>query len=186
VPGKDNGFLVQRKYFFTDSIEKKLAVAAGKIPAPDSTSKENVTADQDPVIRKVKADASGAVAGHVEDFHRNSGHLAGLALLEKPVADKWLDFQFKPVTPEKAGIGHHRRGIRMVGNPASVPPLHLCGIGHMIEVAVCQKKPVDLFTGKVLVGPLRRVEEDVPRRRFKEKCIGIERTAGKRFELIHD
>ena len=125
------------------------------------------------------------MAWDVEDPHPHPGHLAFVAFLEKAVGRKRLDFEIEPHPSEKPAVGRHGRGLRVVGDLASVPPLDRRRIRSMVEVPVRQQQPVHLLFGEPRIGTLRGVEKEVSAGGFQENRIGIEGAAGKCFELIH-
>lgn len=122
---------------------------------------------------------------NVENPHRHSRNLAGLGLVDQTIRGERLNLQFKAMASKKPGIRDHRLCFRVEGNPAAVAALDLGDISRVVEVPVGEDHPVEFLPGKVLVGSLRRVKKDVPSRRLQKKCVCIEWTAGKDFELIH-
>lgn len=185
VSWKDRCRRVQSEKLFADALKKQRAVTAGQIPSPDSATEQHIAPDQVPRPGKEKTNAPGAVAWNVQDPHFNPRHLALVTFLKEAVGRKWLDLQFEPVTAEKSGVGHHGGRVRVIGNPAAMPPLDPGRIGGMIEMPVRQQKPIHLVPCKPGVGTLRGVKKDVSPGGFQKKSVGIKGAAGKCFELIH-
>lgn len=184
MAGKNGHVIVQAKYLAPDPLKKERPIPARKVPPPDASLKEDVAPDQDAVVREIKTDAARAVTRNVEDPHDRTPDLAGPALVEQAVGLERLDVNLKAVTPEKAGVSDHRRGLRMIGNFAAMAALDFGRIGHVVKMPVRQEEPVNLIPGKPLVSTLRSVEKQVSPGGFEEKCVGVERAPGKRFEPI--
>jgi hypothetical protein len=55
----------------------------------------------------------------------------------------------------------------------------------MVEVPVREQQPVDFVTGKMGVGSLRSVEEQIACGRFEEVGVGVERAAREDFKMVH-
>lgn len=185
MAGKNDGFRIERKELLADSLKEQGPVSARQIPAPDPPLKKNVPANQALILRKIKAEASGAVAGDVQDPHFCVCHVALPALFQQAIRRKGLDFQIESVSAKKTGVGHHGGRVGVESDFAAVPALDPGRIGRVVEVAVGQQKPVHFFARKPCIGPLRGVEEKVSAGGFQKKCVGVKRAPCKCFELIH-
>jgi len=185
VAGKHDSLIGQRENFLFDSLEEKRTIAAWQVPSPDATAEQYVAANQNPLSGKEKTDAPRAVAGDMKDLHAGSGHITRIAFIQEAVRLKRLDFQLKPMAAEKSRIGDHGGGIRVIGDLAPVAALDFGGIRDVVEMAMREKEPVDLFPRKLFVRSLRSVKKEVSPLGFEKKCIGIQGAAGERFELIH-
>jgi hypothetical protein len=73
----------------------------------------------------------------------------------------------------------------MKSHLAPVPPLDFRGIHHMVEMPVRQQKPINPLPREMSIRPLRRVEQQIPRRCLEKKRIGVQWTSGETVEFIH-
>ena len=74
----------------------------------------------------------------------------------------------------------------MEGRLAAMAFDNRSAIDDVIEVAVREQEEIDPFACESVVGPLRSIEKNSARRRLIVKAIGVEHTAGKGFEPIHE
>lgn len=122
---------------------------------------------------------------NIKDIHRQSQQFLPLPLRENDIWPHRLYAQRKTVTLEKILLRHHRNRIRMACDLASMPPFDRRRIGHVIPVTMGQNQQADFFTGKIVIGPLRRVEKNRPFRSLDQEAVRFVGPARKSFELKH-
>jgi len=66
VSGKDGPGVAECIKLFPDAGKEEIAIATGKVPAPDPASEEDVTADEQFVFTGKKAEAYRTMSRHVE------------------------------------------------------------------------------------------------------------------------
>ncbi len=185
VPGKDDDAVIQDHEFSGNSLEQKLAIAAGQVPSPDAIPEEHITADQRLIVGHMEAQAPRTMAGNQEDPELRAQKIDGAAFIEKEIRLEWLDFQLEPPAPEKIRVRNHGRRVGMKGGLAAMPPDDCRCVGHMVEMTVGQEKQINAVSGKRLVRALRSIKEDVSPGGMMQKTVGVQHSAGKRFEPIH-
>jgi hypothetical protein len=122
---------------------------------------------------------------HIEDIRGQSEQILPRPLPEQTIGQKGFDSQRKSEPLEKIPITHHGRRIRMAQHSAAMAVLDRSRISRVVPVTMGQNKKVDLLAGKVFIRPFRRIEKDVPARRFDQKTVGFVGASSESFELKH-
>ena len=63
----------ERKDFFSDPVQEKIATSSRKIPATDAIGKKNIPSKQLSALGKVEAEAAGAVTRNVQKLGLGPG-----------------------------------------------------------------------------------------------------------------
>ena len=79
VSGKYGDGVLEGKQFLPNAFQEQVSIPAGKIPAPDTSTEKNVSADNNLLIQKVKAQASWTMSRHVVNPHGRTEQFGGIA-----------------------------------------------------------------------------------------------------------
>lgn len=138
MSGKDGHVIAQRKELLPNSLEKKVFIASGQIPAPHATRKQNISTDQDGIRPIVEAETSWTVSRHLQDLEVQAEESAVLSLVDEEIRFSRLDFKAESKSPEVIGIGNHRFGFGMATDGAAKCLLDPCYVLYVIDVPVGQ------------------------------------------------
>ena len=185
MPWQDARRWVERKDFFANPIEKERTIAAWQIPAAHALAEKDIARHEQTLFGKVKAQTSRAMPWHMEAQDFQSTDRLRFALLEEQIRRAGFVLDIESMLLKKSPISKHRDCVWVKSHPASMAALNFCGIHHMVEMPMCENKPIDLLTGKVLISTLGSVEKNVSRTGLKEIGVGVQRTTGKNIERLH-
>jgi hypothetical protein len=186
VAGKHNCGVLEGKQFAPDAFEEQVPVSAGKIPAANTPAEKNVPADNNLFIKKMEAQAPRAMSRHVINPYGCTEQFGGPVFVKQEIGCKGIDFQFKAPTAEELPIAHHRRGVGMHCGLAPMALDYGRGVSDVVKVTVREDQEIHSFAREGRICPLRRVEKNSAIRRLVVETIGVEHTAGKGFEPIHE
>ena len=105
------GFVRQYKNLFTNAANQQLMIAPWEICPPDAAGEKNVTAKKDVVWRRVKAKASGTMAGNKKNPKGNAAKIGGGSLLNQKIRQYRFWLEKEPHVFIKLGIGDERKTI---------------------------------------------------------------------------
>ena len=188
---KDDRPTGEGKQFFGDSREEEVPVPPGQIPSADPACEEDIATEKEPCPRVVDAEASGAMAGHLENIEGSSQKELSWSLEELQVGSDRFDFQIDPVAPEEIFVGHHLLGDMVHRHGTSMLPRHGCSIPDMIIMTVGQQQQGDRRLAESLGRSLWRIDQDVSLRTGNEVGVGCQSTPCEHFRglvcqiLIH-
>ncbi len=183
---KNRDSIIQGEQFMPDARKEQVSVSSWEIPAPNSFAEEDIATNDNLLIKNMKAQASGAVAGDKVKAHGDAEQIDRSVLLEEEVCRERLDLQSETPLAEEVGVADHRRGVGMKGSFAAMALDYRGSIDDMIKVSMGEQKEIDLFVRESGIGALRSVEKDAAQRRPVVKAISVEDTAGEAFEPIHE
>ncbi len=186
VPGKYGDGVLEGKQLLPNAFQEQVSIPAGKIPAPDTSTEKNVSADNNLLIQKMKAQAPRAMSRHVVNLHGGAEQLGGLVFGEQEVGFERFDFQSEAPIAEKFTVSHHERGFGVHGGLATVAPDDRRGISDVVEVAVGQHQEMHRFASERGICSLRSVEKNAAGRCCIVETIGVKHAPGKGFEPIHE
>jgi hypothetical protein len=185
VAGKDNECVVKGKQFAPDPFEKQIPVSARQIPATHTAAEKNVSANNDLLFEKMKAQASGTMPRDVVNPHGRAQQVGGFVFVKHEIGRKRLNFQFKSQAAKKLPIPYHGRGVGMHCGLAAMALDYCRGIGDVVKVTMSEHQEIDPFARERRIRPLRRIEKNPASRGLVVETIGVEHASGKRFEPIH-
>jgi len=181
---QDFDAVVEWQQFGPNPREQKLPVPAGKIPAADAAPEQDVAADEGVFCRKEKAEAPGAMTGHMEGSHGESEKLPR-AFVNEEICGEGLNFQLEPPLAEIIFFLGHRDGVGVVADLAAMALDDGRRVRNVVEVSMGEQKEVNPGVGEGGVGTLGGIKKNISLRGCVEERIGIKDAAGKDFELIH-
>ena len=123
---------------------------------------------------------------HVVNPNGGTEQFCGSVLVKQEIGCEGIDFQFKAPTAEELPIAHHRRGVRMHCGLAPMALDYCRGVSDVVKVAMREHQEIHPFAREGRICSLRRVEKDAASWRLVVETIGVEHTAGKGFEPIHE
>ncbi len=132
-----------------------------------------------------QAKTTRAMPGDVKEVKFCSEDFLARPLVEQLIGCKSLDFQCETKAPESIRARDQGQGVRMNRAVRPVPSQNFRAVQHMVEMPVGQEEKVYLLLGKVRVGPVRGVNEQISLRQAQEKAVCLEDAARKRIELQH-
>ena len=168
------------KDFFSDPIEKEVAIPSGQVPTADAIGKQNVAVKKLAAFREIKAKAARTMARNMKDPGFGPGSGKGAALIKQM---RGLDgAQFLGQSEGKHGIRleAEKRGFGMVVNVASGPVGQSGGIPDMVPVSVGQEKGIglELFPLEKIEKAFRGVNGQKVATEIKEVSVGGSKAAG--------
>ena len=177
--------IVQGKKLASDPAQEKVLVAKRKVPPTDTLAKERVSTDDNVFVQKVKAQAAGAVSRNMVNMQARAEEF-DRAFVEEEIRCERVDVQAESPVAKKVAVADHGDGVGMEGGFAAVALDYGGAVGDMIEVSMGEQQQVNLFASEGGVCALRSVEKNFALWRLIGKTIGVESTAGKGFEPIHE
>ena len=159
---------------------------SGEIPTANALAEKNVAADNDLLIEKMKTQASGTMSRHVVNAHGRTEQFGGSVFVKQEVGCEGIDFQFESPTAKELAIAHHGCGFGMHCGLAPMALDDCRAVSDVVKVAMREHQEIHLFAREGGICPLRRVEKNAACRRLVVETIGVEHTAGKGFEPIHE
>ena len=138
----------------SDTREEFLPTASRKVPATDSSGKEDIASKEDSLGRQIEGDASGAVAGNVEQGE--------IMALDRPLkgsmhwnierGEFFRDFvNFRDTKPSKiGGIKNHGKIDGMSVNRTLKGLLDQISVPYVIKVSMGQQHPRNTEFGTLL------------------------------------
>lgn len=185
MSGKHDNIITQRKQLFPDSRHQQIMIASGEIPSPDPAIKKHISAHENTLIGKVKAQAPGAMSWDMKDFHPRSQEVL-CALFDQISSFDRLYLQGKAPVAEEIAIRHHRSGQGMIGQRAAMTLHNRRRIRHVVEMPMRQQEKIDFMPRKGGISTLGRIKKDIPLWRGIEETVRIQGSPGKGFEPIFD
>lgn len=137
MTGQYSHIVRQRQQFFADSRDEGFVVPARQIPAADTAGKKHIPAHESPLGGEMDAQASRAVARHMEDAAGFAKEVM-VTFEQEFVRSHGIDVQCKSPSTEKFGVRDHGLGERVHGDRTAMAVLDRSRICHVIEVAVRQ------------------------------------------------
>jgi hypothetical protein len=186
MTGQDGDVILERKKFAADAFDEQVSVASGKVPAANTLTEQDISAHNGFFVHEMYAETSRAVSRHVVDSHPCTEKLRGSVLVKQEVGVEGIDLQFESPAAEEFPIPHHGRGFGMHGCLTFMALNYCRGFSDMIKVAMRYYQKIHLLVREGRICPLRGVEEDAASRRLVIETIGVEHTARKGFEPIHE
>jgi hypothetical protein len=186
MTGKYGDIVLERKQVSADAFEEQVSVASRKVPAANALPEKNVAGHNGFFIEEMYAETPRTVSRHVVDSHWCTEKFSGTLLVKQDVGFEWIDLEFEPKAAEELGIAHHRSGLGMHGCLAFLALNDCRGVSDVIKVAMRYYQEIDLLACEGRICPLRGVEKDAASRCLVVETIGVEHTARKGFEPIHE
>src|SRR5256885_223750 len=181
---RQHGHVVaERKKFFANSVEQKIAISARQIPATDAAGKKDITADEQIVLARKETKTSRTMPRHLEHLKFCSEKIAGRCFFDKEIRFGWLHFQFETEVPKKLPVRNHRLRRGMTTNRAFKVIFDFGDVLDVIDVAVGQQQhlKIDLSRLDPIAGALRRIKENPAVGRGNEIAVRFENAAAERF-----
>ena len=140
MAGEDRNLVAQGKDLFSDSFDQEIEITSGQVAASYAASKENVSADEQLLLARKKAEAAWAMPWDFKYLHVQAEKNSTRCFLDKKIGRDRFDLQLETEAPEKFRIGNHRRGFRVTTDLATEPPFDFRHIGHVIEMTVSEQQ----------------------------------------------
>jgi hypothetical protein len=181
------GFVRQYKNLFTNAANQQLMIAPWEICPPDAAGEKNVTAKKDVVWRRVKAKASGTMAGNKKNPKGNAAKIGGGSLLNQKIRQYRFWLEKEPHVFIKLGIGDERKTIFVKSDLAFARSLDFGCVIEMVGVAVREHQQIepDAQVPDPIRGPCRGINQNISARRSNQESVGIENTASKSLKVEH-
>ena len=140
MAGQNGNVIAERKYFFSNSFDQKIEITSGQVAASNTAGKENVSADEQLLLARKKAEAARAMPWDFEHLHLQPEKNPACCFLHKKIGRDRFDLQLESETAEKFRIGNHRRGFGVTPDLATEPSFDFRHIGHVVEMTVREQQ----------------------------------------------
>ncbi len=165
--------------------KKEFGIAAREVGPANAPSKEHVAAEEVAADFHEKAEASWAMAGHLEHPKCEAGKRRVGRRGDESGVGHGFDFESEAPIAKELSIRDHRQSVRVAMDFAAVAGADCFGIGGVVEVAVREEEGVDAAVGEVRVRALGGIDQDAAGGGIDQERVRIEGSAGKSFELNH-
>jgi hypothetical protein len=181
------GLVRQDQDFVTNAANQQFMITPWEIGPAYASGEKNVTVKKDVVWSRVKAKASGTVAGNKKNAKSNAAKIGGRCLLDQKIRlyGFWLEKEAHVF--KKIGIGDKRNTIFVKSDLTLACSLDFGGVIEMVGVTVREHQQIesDSQVPDPFRGPGRSINQKISSRRADQESVGIENTSGKSLKVKH-
>jgi hypothetical protein len=180
VTGVHDGLGRERQDFFSDSIEKNFTTASWEVPTANAIGKKNVTPKELTLLGKVKAEATGAVAGDMKKAGRRPVRGKRGFFVQKLGGVYGAEFFWEAEGEHGIGLEAEKRGVGMIVNGAFSPLGEVGRVPDMVPVSMGEKEGVrfDVSLFEKIEKSLRGIDGEEMALEIKEVGVGGGEAAG--------
>jgi hypothetical protein len=153
---------------FVNSSDQQVIVAPWKVRSPNAAGKKDVAPEKKIVFRRIKADASRAMARDIQDSEFEPLEFDFGGLFNKKVRCDRFSFEEKTEFLKKIGIHDKRLSFGMIRHFAAEKVLDPCRVVNVVDMAMGNQQKVGFDVH--LLKPTRRsgwrVDHDISARRL--------------------
>ncbi len=162
-------------------------IAAGKVGPTDAPGEKDVAGEEDLVIRGIKTQTPGTVAGNQKNAKKHSAKINFGCLLDQKIGLDRLRLEEETLVFEKIRIGDERNTIFMKSDLAFAERLEFSGVIEMVRMTMGQDQQIEPYAQ--IPDPVRcsgrSIDQNISSGRPNQVSVGIENTANKSLKLEH-